>query len=69
MPQASVLMRVMHVGDMRMTMTQPLVAMQMRMRFARRIAGSMRVLMMLVMHMTMAVRHRLVHMLMIVPLG
>lgn len=52
-------MRVMHVGNVRMSVPQPFVPMHMRVRFSRRIAGSMFVLVMMVVDMRMRVFHRL----------
>jgi hypothetical protein len=61
-------MRVMHVRQMWMRVPQPLVPMDMRMRFARRIIGRMFMLMMFIVHMRVCMLHRLVQMLMFVAL-
>ena len=61
--------RVMHVRNMRMPVTQPHMPVAMRVRFAGRVIRIMRVLMVLVMHMRVTVLHRLVCMLVFVMLG
>ena len=61
--------RVMHVRHMRMGVLQPAVRVGMGVRLPRRIAGAVRVPMMLVVHVRMGVLHRLVDVLVLVPLG
>ena len=62
-------MPVVEVGIMRMRMYQARVLMAMGMKFARRIVGRMRVLMMFVVVMEMFVFYRLVDVLVFVSLG
>ena len=62
-------MAVMHVGRMRLDMPDRSVRVHMGVRLARRISGKVRVLVVLVMHMGMRMRHRLVHMLVRVAFG
>ena len=57
------------VGIMRVPMRERFMAMPMRVRFSRRRAGRMRVLMMLIMHMPVFVLHGLVRMVMVMTLG
>lgn len=59
----------MHVGRVGVLVPQPLVAVPVRMRLAGRIIGAVFVLMVLVMSVTMRVRHWLVLMLVIMRLG
>lgn len=54
---------MMHVGDVRMLVRQSLVTMPVCMRLSGRIVGAVYVLVVLVVHMLMLVRHRLVDML------
>ncbi len=60
---------VMHVGDMRVRMAQAAMLVRMRMRLAGRVAGLVRVPMMLVMHVGVRMGGRLVHVLMLVVFG
>jgi hypothetical protein len=53
------MMPMMEIGDVRMLMLEPRVPVLMRVRLAGRIAGSMGVPVMLVVHMAMVVLHRL----------
>jgi len=62
-------MRVMHVRNMRMSVAHALVTMPMGVRLARWVSGSVRMLVMRVVPVAMAVGDRLVHMLVLVPLG
>jgi hypothetical protein len=57
------------VRVVRMPVHQAHVTMPMSMRFAGRIAGAMRVLMMLVVTMPVFMLHRFVNVLVLVPLG
>ena len=59
---------VMHVGRVRMFVLEPAMHMEMRMRL-RRVFRTVRMLVVLVMHVRMCVRHRLVDMFMFVALG
>ena len=61
-------MRVVHVRHMGMLVHEPLVAMPMRMRFAGRVIGPMSVLVVRIVHMRMAVLHRLMNVFMIMNL-
>ena len=56
------------VGVVRMGVDQPGVSVVVDVRFARRIIGTVSMLMMVVMHMGMGVRHGLMDMIMFVPL-
>ena len=61
--------RVVHVGDMRMLVCEPFVAMPMRMRLAERIAWSMNVLMVLVVDMRMTMLEGLMDVFVVMLLG
>jgi hypothetical protein len=61
------MMRVVHVRDMRVCVLQRLVAVRMGMRLARRVGRIMDVLMMLIVNVRMGMRHRLVHVLVLMP--
>ena len=52
--------RMMHVGNMGMAMTHPFVAMQVRVRLARRVTRFVFVLVMNIVHMRMGMLHRFV---------
>ena len=62
-------MPMMEVRVVRMPVHQAHVPMAMSVRFARRVAGAMRVLMMLVVTMPVFMLHRFVNVLVLVPLG
>ena len=62
-------MLVMHVGHMRMLVSQPHMRVEMGVRFARRVFGPMGVLMMLVVNVSMRMCHRFMPMLMFVMFG
>lgn len=60
---------VVQVGIVRVAVDEPRVPVPVRVRLARRIVGAVRVPVVLVMHVRVLVLHRLVHMLVLVPLG
>ena len=59
----------MHVGDMRVAVPHPRVTVLVRMRLAGRVGRRMLVPMMLVVNVSVHVHERLVHVLVLVPLG
>ena len=59
---------VVHVRHVRVAMAQALVAMQMRVRLARRIVGTVSMLVVLIVSMPVGVLHRLMHMLVLMIL-
>lgn len=61
--------RVVHVGDVRVCVTHPLVTVQMGMRLAGRIVRCMDMLVVLIMHVWMDMLHRLVLMFVLVILS
>ena len=62
-------MAVMQIGIMRVPMHEPGVPVPMRVRFAGRVGQRMRVLVMVIVIMPMLMLHRLVQMVVFVPLG
>ena len=60
---------MMHIGDVRVLVLQPLVPVGMRVRLAGRVVGAVLVLMMFVVDVGVRMLHRLVHVLMLVALG
>ena len=67
--RSPVTMAVMHVRNVRMRMSQRLVFVNMRVRFAGRIVWLMHMLMMGVVHMRVAVLQRLVYVFVVVIFG
>ena len=63
------LVNMVHVRRMRMGVAHRAMLMEVRVRLARRVERAVRMLMMLIVHMRVRVRHRLVSVFMLVPFG